>query len=327
MIRSGMRQVLEVDEADRHERGAEDEHRARTTEVSPNRAPRRREDRRGHELDGQPAAAAPPSPVAARSHGCTGTPSHVAGALARRSGAPVGHALDDDVEERADRDPGERRHRTPTPAFTRPPARPAPPAAPARIASTGARRPSQSSNAWAAWCTSIPRPPTVRGARGSAAARSSGVSSGWYTMSTTDLAGARGAPGRAGRPPSSPMPTEVAFTTRSALGDVGRAADAARRRRRARRPPRPGPPTGSRPRPPPRRPSASASTTARAAPPAPSTTQRQPGDLDAGLGPERVEEPGAVGVVAAQPAVGVAGDAVHRAERARPRGRARRARG
>ena len=63
-------------------------------------------------------------------------------------------------------------------------------AAAARIASSGASNPVHSSNASAAWCTSMPRPLAQRTPRARAAA-SSGVSTGWYTVSTTNWPGLR----------------------------------------------------------------------------------------------------------------------------------------
>ena len=58
---------------------------------------------------------------------------------------------------------------------------------------------------------------------------------------------------------------------------------------------------------------ASARATARPAPPAPTTAHRRPVDVDAVVDAQRVDQPGAVGVVAAQETA-VARDAVHRAE-------------
>ena len=113
----------------------------------------------------------------------------------------------------------------------------------ARIASSGAGCPLQRSTWSAAWCTSIPIPETAVAPAARARRARSGVSSGWYTRSTT-TARAR-APRRRSTGRRSPVPSR-----------------AASRSRRCRRSPRPRP---ARPRRSPRRPASAAAACAAAA--------------------------------------------------------------
>ena len=173
---------------------------------------------------------------------------------------------------------------------------PRPATAAALIASSGGSSLVQSRKAWAAWWMSIPRPLTVRSPWARAAA-SRGVTAGWYTRSTTDLAGAEAGRRRTGS--GSGLAVGGDHHPHAERGGVDHevgglevvgGAD-------------PGDGTGQRARPrsagsgerlstaidaaPPL---ASARATARPAPPAPTTDAARAGHLDALVEPERVEE-------------------------------------